>query len=220
MKHLLLTTSAFVVALTTSRVADAQIAIQQPVVSTFSVSTTVSVPDSGAGFLGGLKSAGESRFRHGPFRSGTNSGVFRQSSAASTRATIHDFAAMDDLLLRSGSGKSNGPALSGYAKHAFSSLTNRRRAARPDSLGDRRLLTLRTPKANSATIMAKPVKRNRVNLKADRSYKLGLQAIKRGKTGLAKLHFKTAAKLGSTQATQQLALLDGNASKSQVVTND
>ncbi len=192
----------------TARIADAQISVQQPVVSTFSVSTTVSVPDSGAGFLGRVSRAGASRSSYGPFRSGTSSGVFRRDSAASARVRIHDFASMDERLLRLGSPRSSGPVLSGYAKHAFSSLTSRRLPAGPDSIGQRRLLALgKRSESSSSVAKLKSPRRKRTHLKADRSYHLGLQAIERGKTGLAKLHFKTAAKLGSAIAKKELSSL-------------
>lgn len=204
MKRFSCVTVLVVLVLVVAQTANAQITVQQPVVSTFSVATTVSVPDSGAGFLGGVSRAGASRSSYGPFRSGTSSGFFRQNAAASTKAWIHDLASMDERLLQSRSSKSAGPPLTGYARHAYSTLTSRRYATRPDSVVSRKLVAYRSiPTSASAAIKPQP-KRNRKNLKADRSYRLGLQAVERGKTGLAKLHFKTAAKLGSALAKEKL----------------
>ena len=49
-----------------------QIAVQQPVVSTNSVRTTVSVPDRGSALLGGVGSAQSGRSSYGPLRSGSS----------------------------------------------------------------------------------------------------------------------------------------------------
>jgi hypothetical protein len=88
------------IALVADRPAFAQAAtVQQPVVSTMSVGTTVSVPDRGSMFLGGVSRAGAARRSVGPFRSGTSTGVFREQSGLRVAVRIHDFEAMDRALL-------------------------------------------------------------------------------------------------------------------------
>ena len=79
--------------------AQAQIAVQQPVVGVFGVRTTVVVPDRGAALLGGVQSAASSRSQFGPLRTGYSLGLSRQSSTASVHVYIHDFQAMDEELL-------------------------------------------------------------------------------------------------------------------------
>ncbi len=79
----------------------AQQVIQQPVVSTTGVRTTVSVPDRGNAFLGGVSSAQSQRNRSGPFRSGSSLGFARQTTSISTGVYIHDLQAMDEAILNS-----------------------------------------------------------------------------------------------------------------------
>jgi len=78
-----------------------QVAVQQPVVSTNSVRTTVSVPDRGSALLGGVGSAQSARSSYGPFRSGSSIGLSRSASSMSTSVYIHDLRAMDEALLNS-----------------------------------------------------------------------------------------------------------------------
>ncbi|MFN0196915.1 MAG: hypothetical protein ACKVT0_09215 [Planctomycetaceae bacterium] len=87
-----------------------EVAIQQPVVSNFSVNTTVSVPDRGGIYLGGVGQAGNSRKSFGFSRPGTSTGTFTQGSSASAHVWIHDLDAMDQAALKAAdtnSGNSN-----------------------------------------------------------------------------------------------------------------
>ena len=78
-----------------------QVAVQQPVVATNSVRTTVSVPDRGSALLGGVSSAQSARSSYGPLRSGSSIGLSRSASSTSTNVFIHDLSAMDEALLNS-----------------------------------------------------------------------------------------------------------------------
>ena len=96
--------SFMVVGVVLSQIAAAQaqqIAVQQPVVSTNSVRTSVSVPDRGSALLGGVGSAQSARSSYGPLRSGTSTGLSRSASSMSTSVYIHDLRAMDEALLNS-----------------------------------------------------------------------------------------------------------------------
>lgn len=79
--------------------------VQLPTLSSFSVGTTVTVPDRGSAYLGGVKRAYCGRNEFGvpmlPFRPFRNSGIGREVSASGVHvtATIHDFEAMDEFLL-------------------------------------------------------------------------------------------------------------------------
>ena len=79
----------------------AQQVIQQPVVGVTSVNTSVSVPDRGQAYLGGVSSAQSGRSQYGPLRSGTATGLSRESTSISTSVYIHDLQAMDEALLNS-----------------------------------------------------------------------------------------------------------------------
>jgi hypothetical protein len=80
-------------------------AVQLPTFSFFNVSTTVSVPDGGSAFLGGVNRSAEGRNEFGvpglPFPPFRNTSIGRDSSASGMRvtATIHDFDAMEAAIL-------------------------------------------------------------------------------------------------------------------------
>src|SRR5688500_11840365 len=82
-----------------SPVAAQSLTVQQPVIDTFGVGTTVSVPDRGGMYLGGVGRAAEARSARGfPLRRGP---LARSASSASlsTGVYIHDFEAMDAAVL-------------------------------------------------------------------------------------------------------------------------
>ncbi|HEY4259017.1 MAG TPA: hypothetical protein VGM98_02605 [Schlesneria sp.] len=79
----------------------AQINVQQPVVRTTSVGTTVSVPDRGRVFLGGVNSAESFRQNYGPFPSGTTRGYGLSGGSISASVYIIDLQAMDEAILSS-----------------------------------------------------------------------------------------------------------------------
>ncbi len=77
-------------------------AVQLPTLSYFSAGTTVSVPDRGSVFLGGVSRAASGRNEFGvplsPFRN-QSFGMERSASGLWVSAYIHDFQAMDEYLL-------------------------------------------------------------------------------------------------------------------------
>ena len=179
--------------------------VQQPVFTNFSVATTVSVPDRGGAFIGGVSRAGSSRKSFGPLRSGSSFGLFRNHSGLSTHVTIHDMHEMDQLLLgqaERGSVDRYGAALTGPSASAYSSLVGRHWARQATMTAGR----TPGPKTVSSPPISSPVKR------ADRSFWLGQQAEAKGKTSLARLHFRMAAKHGSTAARAKLASFSGRRS--------
>ena len=84
-----------------SSILQAQITIQQPVVRTTGVATTVSVPDRGSILLGGVNSAESSRSSYGPLRTGTSRGYGLSGSSISANVYIIDLQAMDEAILNS-----------------------------------------------------------------------------------------------------------------------
>ncbi len=152
------------------------ITVQQPAVGGFSVSTTVSVPDRGSAFLGGVNSAASGRYSSGIFRPGTNSGIDRTGSAMWTSVRIHDLQAMDEALL---AGASNRDRVDPWTPRMAE-----RRAALPGA--------------------AKSLPRDAGVSDAARYERLARDAEAHGKEAVARLHWKMAAKLGSSTAQQRL----------------
>jgi hypothetical protein len=99
---------------------------------------------------------------------------------------IHDFEEMDRRLLGSApAARQSRPPLGGYAARSYQNLT-RASAVRPAS----------PPREQSA--VPDPA------AKADRHYQLGLSAEARGAAGVARLHYRTAARHGSALARERL----------------
>jgi hypothetical protein len=73
--------------------------IQLPSIHTFSVDTTVVVPDSGTGFIAGGKQARTSSSQFGGLPAGRAIGVDRQGAGMAVTAKIHDPEAADAALL-------------------------------------------------------------------------------------------------------------------------
>ncbi|MBS0204605.1 MAG: hypothetical protein JSS49_17005 [Planctomycetes bacterium] len=79
----------------------AQLTVQQPVVGTTGVATSVSVPDRGSTFLGGVSSAQSFRNSYGPLRTGTGRGYGLSGGSMSAHVYIIDLHAMDEAILNS-----------------------------------------------------------------------------------------------------------------------
>lgn len=191
--------------------ADAQLTVQQPIVEQLRIGTTVSVPDRGGVFIGGVKRARDSRSSFGlgraPLKPGSSIGFDREFTGVSVHAYIHDFDEMDRMLLedaeRSSSlgGSGLGSGLKRYKVSDLASTSMRNRFDRPMSspaptLSSRRYASL-PPKRTSAASTSG-------TNEAEKSLELGMAAIKAGRDGVAKLHFRKAAKYGSTRATEML----------------
>lgn len=173
---------SFAILVLTRQIALAQVAVQQPVIGTTAISTTVSVPDRGTTFLGGTSSALSGRSQYGPIRSGTSLGVTRQSSSMSVSVHVIDLKAMDEAILNSR------PTIEDRARDI-------------DTPGNSRRTVTRTSEPE-ATETVSPA------AKAARSVSLALESEKAGKLGVAKLHWKMAAKYGSKVAEKRLAELN------------
>jgi hypothetical protein len=154
-----------------------QIAVQQPVIENFAVGTTVSVPDRGSMFLGGVGSAASGRSTYGPLRTNSSFGWSRSASSVSVHVQIHDLAAMDEAVL----------AAAGPRKH---------------SQIDPRILERIERRDPSPAPVAKAVDHISVAIQAER---LAQQAEARGKLSVAKLHWERAARHGSETAKSRLA---------------
>ena len=167
------------------RTSSAQIAVQQPVVSETGVSTTVSVPDRGQVFLGGVSSAQSGRIQNGPIPTVTSRGFSRQATSISASVYIHDLQGMDEAILNTPSSDAANP-----------STTTRTRAAN---------LAARLKARRAAELEPLSAEPEDSGAKAAKFEQLALKAEKAGKASVAKLHWQVAAKYGSKQAESRLA---------------
>ena len=164
------------------------LSVQQPVFQQFSAGTTVSVPDRGAAFIGGVGQAGSARRSFGPFRSGTGSGMFAESSSLHARVWIHDMAAMDRELLDSVTVSVKAPLTN--ADRAYSLLANRPADLQVHS----------KPRPVAPTV---PVSRLRHGIPELLAKAQAAQA--KGYPELAKVYWRVAARQGSGEAVKLLA---------------
>lgn len=156
----------------------AQVAVQQPVIGTTTVNTTVTVPDRGSAFLGGVNSARSGRVSAG-FGPG-RSAIGTETNASSMRASvyIHDLQAMDEALLAQGKS----------ASEPMSAISSRLAERRGQGVAS---VPAEKPSINPAEHAA-------------RFEKLAREAEARGKTNTARLHWQMAAKYGSKAAAERL----------------
>ncbi len=178
-----------------------EIRIQQPIVQQFSTGTTVSVPDRGRALLGGVSSGATRSKRFGVFRRGSSYGQEFQSSTSSVGVYIHDFEAMDRLLLNS-------------------APSTTKRTGRPfqknHSHWKQQLLSQHARAADSKNFSGSFGKNQITQSKAERFFELGQKAEKKHATSnIAKLHYRMAAKYGSVKAKKRLEKLNAHQGKSE-----
>jgi hypothetical protein len=100
--------------------------VQLPSFSSFSVSTSVSVPDRGGAFLGGTKTSSNGSTHYGPFPGARASGSNTGASNAWVFVHIHDHEALDAATLAAARGSS--PAAPGPGE-----LTSRLKQTAPEA---------------------------------------------------------------------------------------
>lgn len=106
-RRLTLAIAALVCAAAAPALGQPATSVQLPTFSHFGVGTTVSVPDRGAAYLGGVnRAAGDLRQFGAPLLPFGNRsmGASRGASGMSVSVWVHDFEAMDEALLRQGKG--------------------------------------------------------------------------------------------------------------------
>ena len=148
--------------------AEAQaVRIQQPIVQQFSVGTTLTVPDRGSALLGGIRSGSIHSRQSGPFRSGSRYGHSFQSSTSSVGVYIHDFEAMDQMLLNSAPRiLRNSRNVPSAHHHWRNQLLNQTASSQP---------TGRSLSSSETNSNAREIRQS----KAERFYELGKQAEKK-----------------------------------------
>ena len=112
----------------TAAPASGQTAVQQPTFGVTSAATTVSVPDRGSAFVGGVGRAASARTfgpaGRGPLATGAS------ASGISAGVTVHDFAAMDAAVLAAARGAAPPPS---FAKSRYDDATSHAMARRLDA---------------------------------------------------------------------------------------
>lgn len=181
-----------------------EIRIQQPIVQQFSTGTTVSVPDRGRALFGGVSSGATRSKRYGVFPRGSSYGQEFQSSASSVGVYIHDFEAMDRLLLNSAPSttkRTRRPFQKNHSHWKQQLLTQHARAADSKSFSS----SFGKSQKSSSTL-------NQITQsKAERFFELGQKAEKKHATSnIAKLHYHMAAKYGSLKAKKRLKILNAH----------
>lgn len=159
-----------------------QVAVQQPVVGTTSVSTSVAVPDRGRVFLGGVSSAQSGRSRYGFVPYGSSIGLSRSSTSLSAGVTIIDLREMDEAILNSVPDRPPS-SVSRYSSAISAATASRQRET--------------TSTANESP-----------SDRAAKYERLARKAEAENHPGVAKLHWQMAAKYGSAAAHERSHQVD------------
>ena len=207
--------------------------VQLPTFSSFSVGTTVSVPDRGSVTMGGVNRSAIGRSEFGvpllPFRPFKNTAIGKDVSASGMRvsATIHDFEAMDEYLL-------NQPT--SFRSRQLSALQNHRGGLAASG----HTLQPRDPARGSSWRVAAPqgtaerpqmslvdARARRVRQQTARSseagdfFERGRRAEATGKTSVAKIYYQMAARRADgalqSQIAARLAAISGAESGAEIV---
>lgn len=199
--------------------------VQLPTYSFFTTSTTVSVPDRGSVYLGGVNRAAAGRNEFGvpllPF--GNRSiGSERSAAGASVSVYIHDFEAMDEYLLSQPISLNPQPAVSRPLGPPIAG--SQARPALPASADDIWQARLGAATRGSAGPMAKSLADLRAEHQRDQQARQaeaaqwlqrGRQAESSGKANVARVYYQMAARRATGELKEEiaacLAAVDGSA---------
>ena len=192
--------------------------VQLPTFSSFSVATTVSVPDSGSGYLGGVSRAASGSSEFGtpllPFR---NSAIGSQTSISSARATatIHDFDGMDAAILNQ-PGTAQTALPRSQTPLAIAGREIRAAAAGRSPAWD---VTLAMAGNDPPAVTSEQIRRERQQredsqqAEAERLFQRGISAEQAGKPGVAKIYYQMVVRRAGSglkeQAMARIASLGG-----------
>ena len=190
--------------------------VQLPTFRFFTVQTSVSVPDGGGAYLGGMKTARDSSLTRGfgPFR---NRGISsdRGAGGMSVHATIIDLKEMDDAILaEAAAGRPGAPAFDPDA-------------ARAELLSRHVGKTFTGASARDAAVLA-PLAESVAAIRAENAaaadaraaeaaqyFAKGQAAERQGKPAVAKNYYQMVARRDRGQlqqaALERIAAIDGNA---------
>jgi hypothetical protein len=189
------------------------VAVQLPTFSYFTVNTTVSVPDRGSAYLGGVDGAASGRYEFGvpmlPFRPFRNTAIGGQWSASNVHvtATIHDFAAMDEYLLGQPTPFSQSltaayfPSVAGLADVPPPRNPTRGNSWEP-ALPDRSgvLATMSVAEARADRLRQRETRA----AEAEDFFRRGQQAEAAGNSGAAKVYYQMAARRATGDLESQV----------------
>ncbi len=192
-----------------TRGAAAQAVVQSeivvPTISVFNIATTVSVPDRGGIYLGGLHRASTTSTESFP-RLGRGLSSRMSASDASAHVWIHDFQEMEESLGK-GTQYAASPAATGFAgrMQRYASSRSARRLEIPQEKATQ-VEPASTKSSRDDELLAAKIEH------AADLLKRGHDAESRGKLNVAKLYYKSVISLGSTPssrtAQERLASLD------------
>ena len=166
--------------------------VQLPTYQVFSINTTVSVPDRGAVYLGGVnRSASGSTRRGGLLNSSRGFGSGSAASGVSVSAYIHDFEAMDKAVLAEA-----------YARRARRNASTTATAATGLSLDSRSIQT-RAPRVSDQRKLATSQETARVK-RAYNDFALAKRLLTKGKTGAARIMLRNARQNGDENLQVQI----------------
>lgn len=203
------------VALTATSVT-AQNAVQLPTLSSFRTGTTVSVPDRGTVYTGGINRGADGRSEFGtpllPLRNRAM-GSQRSASSVSTSVYIHDFQAMDEALLsqargpdyRSPAHRSLGPSVvtgtrrlpAGYQTAQTIRTTWQARPATPPTTGplSKSVAQLRAERAGEQQARI---------AEAEQLFERGKTAESKGKLTVARIYYQQASRRAQGPLQQEI----------------
>jgi len=178
--------------------------VQLPTYGRFGVGTAVTVPDRGSVYLGGINRARSGSSEFGtpfvPLRN-RSFGSDRRARGASVSVYIHDFEAMDEMLL--------GQPAEEFARRATSSgagLTPRNREAWPPEPILARARPADPPAPSVAEIRAQRSREQEArNAEAKDFFERGQVAEEAGKTNVARVYYQMAARRASASLKEQVA---------------
>jgi hypothetical protein len=191
--------------------------VQLPTFSSFSVGTTVSVPDRGSAYLGGVSRSADGRSTFGvpglPMRPFRNSaiGSTRSASHASVNVWIHDFEAMDRYLLGQPSSGGDGVAVSGDRAGFRSTMPATRPEVERRQWASRPALPAESPAAESPIGSVAEERRRRAAQQSARAaealrfFERGEAAESDGKAAVAKIYYQMAARRADGELRERLA---------------
>ncbi len=193
--------------------------VQLPTYSFFSTNTTVTVPDRGMAYLGGVNRAASGRNEFGvpllPFRPFRNVGIGREVSASNmwVTATIHDFDALDSYTRSLGRQAMAwrlpplGPPL---GRSQVAALGRTLQPRDPNYGASWRLPSLAdagSPPAMSVA-QARAERQRQQATRADEAadfFRRGRKAEAAGKAGVAKIYYQMAARRATGDLKGQIA---------------
>jgi hypothetical protein len=207
--------------------------LQLPTFSFATVSTTVSVPDQGSVFLGGIDRAADGRNEFGvpgitlPGFQSRSIGQDRSSTGMFVTATIHDFDAMDQALLNTPSSdvartsftaRPALPTLVPDVPAGFASRATQRKAV--NLAGNWQVEPAKPAPVSDLAVeqASRAARRAERNNEADAYFAHGQQAEADGKLNVAKIYYQMAVRRASGDLKQQAqARLDAVSGKTTAV---